>query len=54
MITYNLSISEGFAHAYLANKLSLHLKIIFCSSRIYSDQLIFEDNNYLSNFKKTN
>ena len=51
--TYDLSISEGYAHAYLANKLSLELKKnIFVVPRIYSDQLIYEDKNYLLDFKK--
>ena len=51
--TYNLSVSEGYAHALLANKISLKLKkFIFVVPRIYSDQLIHEDKNYLSDFKK--
>ena len=51
--TYNLSVSEGYAHALLANKISLEMKkFIFVVPRIYSDQLIFEDKNYLSDFKK--
>lgn len=50
---YNLSISEGFAHATLANRLSYLLKkTIFVVPRIYSDQLIYEDKYYLSDFKK--
>ena len=37
----------------LANKISLELKkFIFVVPRIYSDQLIHEDKNYLSDFKK--
>ena len=48
-----MSVSEGYAHALLANKISLEMKkFIFVVPRIYSDQLIFEDKNYLSDFKK--
>jgi len=51
--TYNLSISEGFAHAKLANLLSIILKkFIFVVPRIYSDQLIHEDKEYLPDFQK--
>ena len=51
--TNNLSISEGFAHAILANHLSTLLKkFIFVVPRIYSDQLIHEDKKYLPDFKK--
>ncbi len=50
---YNLSISEGFAHASLANQLNYLLKkTIFVVPRIYSDQLIYEDKYYLPDFKK--
>ncbi len=51
--TYNLSVSEGYSHALLANKISLEFKkSIFVVPRIYSDQLVHEDKNYLSDFKK--
>lgn len=50
---FNLSISEGSVHAKLTNQLSSLLnKSIFVVPRIYSDQLIYEDKNYLSDFKK--
>ena len=52
-IKYNNTISEGMLHAELANRLSFSLKKnIFVVPRIYADQLIFEDKNYLLEYGK--
>jgi len=45
--------SEGFFHALLANKLSVFLnKSVYVVPRIYSDQLVYEDKNYLLDYGK--
>ena len=48
---YNTNLTEGKAHAELANKLSKMLKqIIYIVPRVYSDELILESKNYLKDF----
>ena len=48
------SISEGYIHAELANTLAnLCKKNIFVVPRIYADELVDEDKNYLPDFGKT-
>tara|TARA_B110000503_G_C7108639_1_gene397089 strand:+ start:453 stop:1610 length:1158 start_codon:yes stop_codon:yes gene_type:complete len=50
-IKYSTNLTEGEAHAELANKLSKMLKqTIFIVPRVYSDELIFESKNYLKDF----
>lgn len=50
---YGYNFSEGFIHAELANRLSIFLKKpIFVVPRIYADQLIVEDKNYLQDYGK--
>ena len=47
----NIELSEGIAHARLANKLSDNLKCdIYVVPRIYSDELIRTPYNYLLDF----
>ena len=50
---YGSFSSEGFFHALLANKLSVLLnKSVYVVPRIYSDQLVYEDKNYLLDYGK--
>jgi len=50
---FGKSFSEGYAHASLANQLLFFLKrSIYVVPRIYADQLILEDKNYLVDFGK--
>ncbi len=48
---YKTKLSEGFAHAHLANELSKRLNCsMFVIPRIYSDELINSSENYLYDF----
>jgi len=53
-IVYGNNISEGNTHAEITNKLSLIIKKpIFVVPRIYADQLIHENKNYLFDYGKS-
>jgi hypothetical protein len=52
-VVFGKRFSEGYVHASLANQLLFFLKrSIYVVPRIYADQLILEDKNYLVDFGK--